>query len=72
MLEPFERVLVAIPACNEQAAIADVVRRVRASMPEFDLLVINDGSTDSTSEILHGLGVVGEARWRPRFRETAL
>jgi hypothetical protein len=58
MLEPFERVLVAIPAYNEQATIADVVRRVRASLPEFDLLVINDGSTDSTSEILHGLGVV--------------
>jgi glycosyltransferase involved in cell wall biosynthesis len=27
-------------------------------MPEFDLLVINDGSTDSTSEVLRDLGVV--------------
>jgi glycosyltransferase involved in cell wall biosynthesis len=27
-------------------------------MPEFDLLVINDGSTDSTSEVLTDLGVV--------------
>ena len=58
MLEPFERVLVAIPAYNEQATIADVVRRVRSSLPEFDLLVINDGSADSTAEILRSLGVV--------------
>ncbi|HEY3453327.1 MAG TPA: glycosyltransferase family 2 protein [Bryobacteraceae bacterium] len=58
MLESFERVLVAIPAYNEQATIADVVRRVRASLPEFDLLVINDGSTDSTPEILRSLGVI--------------
>jgi glycosyltransferase involved in cell wall biosynthesis len=58
MLQANERILIAVPAYNEQATITDVVRRVRASLPEFDLLVINDGSTDSTSEILRDLGVV--------------
>jgi glycosyltransferase involved in cell wall biosynthesis len=56
--EACEHVLVAIPAYNEQTTIADVVRRVRDSLPGFDLVVINDGSTDSTSDILRGLGVV--------------
>jgi glycosyltransferase involved in cell wall biosynthesis len=58
MSQPFERVLIAIPAYNEQATITDVVRRARTSMRGFDLLVINDGSTDSTSEILRKLGVL--------------
>ncbi len=52
-----DRVLVAIPAFNEAATIAEVVTRVRRSMPGFDLLIINDGSSDRTQEILDGLGV---------------
>ncbi len=52
-----ERVLVAIPAFNEAATIAEVVTRVRRSLPGFDLVVVNDGSSDRTQEILEGLGV---------------
>lgn len=52
-----ERVLVAIPAFNEAATIAEVVTRARRSLPGFDLLVINDGSSDGTQEILDHLGV---------------
>jgi glycosyltransferase involved in cell wall biosynthesis len=51
------RTLVAIPAYNEEPTIADVVRRTRASLPGFDLLVINDGSADRTEDVLAGLGV---------------
>lgn len=51
------RVLVAVPAFNEAETIAEVVARVRQSLAGFDLLVINDGSTDGTQEILDGLGV---------------
>jgi len=58
MPQSFDHVLIAIPAYNEQATIAGIVRRVRACMPEVDLLVINDGSTDSTSEILRDLEVI--------------
>jgi glycosyltransferase involved in cell wall biosynthesis len=45
-------VLVAIPAFNEKATIADVVDRVRRSLAGFELLVIDDGSTDGTGRIL--------------------
>lgn len=52
------KTLVAIPAYNEEATIADVVARVRRSMPEFDLLVVNDGSRDKTEQILRREGVL--------------
>jgi glycosyltransferase involved in cell wall biosynthesis len=52
------RVLVAIPAYNEQATLAEVISRVRVSAPEFDLLVVNDGSQDNTGQILKELRVV--------------
>ena len=58
MLETNERVLVAIPAYNEQATITNIVQRVRDSLPEFDLLVVNDGSSDSIAQILKDLRVV--------------
>lgn len=51
------RVLVAIPAYNEAASIATVVERVRESLPDFDLLVVNDGSRDATERILTQLAV---------------
>ena len=43
--------LVVMPALNEQATVADVVSRVPRAMAEIgrvDVLVIDDGSTDST------------------------
>ncbi len=44
-----EKVLVIIPAYNEERPIGKVVRNVRVSLPQADVLVINDGSTDRTS-----------------------
>lgn len=44
-----ERLLVLIPAYNEQAAIGHIVRTVRATVPRADVVVIDDGSTDETS-----------------------
>ncbi|KQX69929.1 glycosyltransferase family 2 protein [Angustibacter sp. Root456] len=43
------RVLVIIPALNEQDAIAGVVREVRECLPDCDVLVIDDGSRDDTA-----------------------
>ena len=51
------RVLVAIPAYNEAETIGTVVKRVRESLPDFDLVVVNDGSRDATGQILTELGV---------------
>jgi glycosyltransferase involved in cell wall biosynthesis len=51
------RILIAIPAYNEAGTIAAVVERVRASLPDNDLLVVDDGSGDATGLILKTLGV---------------
>jgi glycosyltransferase involved in cell wall biosynthesis len=46
------RVLICIPAYNESACIADVIVAINEAAPEnFDLLIIDDGSDDQTSEI---------------------
>ncbi len=44
------RTLVFIPAWNEEDSVAEVIAGVRASIPEADLLVIDDGSADATGE----------------------
>ncbi len=52
-----ERVAAIIPAYNEEGNIGNVLRVLRA-MSEIDqIIVVNDGSCDRTSEISRGLGV---------------
>ncbi len=48
-LSASRRLLVIIPALNEQASLGRVVTRVRAACPEADVVVINDGSGDDTA-----------------------
>lgn len=48
--------LVVIPAWNEAATVANVVSSVRGA--GFDVLVVNDGSTDQTSALAAGAGAV--------------
>jgi glycosyltransferase involved in cell wall biosynthesis len=43
------RVLVAIPAWNEEGSIAGVITDVRRHRPDVDILVVSDGSTDATA-----------------------
>jgi glycosyltransferase involved in cell wall biosynthesis len=50
------RVLIAIPAYDEAATIEGVVNAVRATLPDLDLLVVNDGSRDATDAILRRIG----------------
>ncbi len=53
------RLLVLIPAHNESASLPGVVRELRATLPETDILVVDDASRDGTPELLRTLSV----RW---------
>lgn len=44
------KVLIMIPAYNEEATVGEVVESMRALFPEFDVVVIDDGSDDKTVE----------------------
>ncbi len=44
------KILVIIPAYNEEGSVGKVVEGVRLHLPHLEVLVVNDGSTDRTSE----------------------
>lgn len=43
--------LIIIPAYNEGKKIVEVVNKIKDKVPDFDYIIINDGSTDETCEI---------------------
>lgn len=43
------RVLVIVPAYNEEATIGNVIAQVRAALPDSDIVVVDDGSRDATA-----------------------
>lgn len=49
------RTIVILPTYNERENIGSVVGRIRASTPEVDVLVVDDGSPDGTGEIADAL-----------------
>jgi glycosyltransferase involved in cell wall biosynthesis len=65
------RLSVIIPCYNERDTAAEIVKRVQASAPEAEILVVDDGSTDGTQAILHGLDAQrgGQSRLRVFFHE---
>lgn len=46
-----KKVLVIIPAFNEEVNIASVIQSIHTEYPNFDILVVNDDSIDKTGEI---------------------
>lgn len=55
--------LVIIPTYDEKENIEDVLTRVFGLQPEFQVLVVDDGSPDGTADIVKGL----MARWPGRL-----
>ena len=45
------RCVAIVPAYNEAATVAGVVRALRDEQPDFDIVVIDDGSTDETTRL---------------------
>jgi glycosyltransferase involved in cell wall biosynthesis len=56
----YGRVIAVVPAHNEAAAIGGVIDEIKAFDPTFDVVVVDDGSADATSEVArrHGAAVL--------------
>ena len=55
------RPLVVLPTYNEAENIADVLERVRAAVPDADVLVVDDGSPDGTADLAEELAGASSA-----------
>lgn len=58
------KVLVVIPAKDEEPSIEGVLHRIKAKHPSFDILVIDDGSTDRTVKIARERGALAISHGR--------
>jgi glycosyltransferase involved in cell wall biosynthesis len=45
-----------VPAFNEQESVTQVIAEIRAFDPDFEIVVVDDGSTDGTAAAAAGLG----------------
>jgi len=50
------RMLVILPAFNEEKNLPTTIPHIRQSVPQADILVVNDGSWDNTSEVAQAYG----------------
>ena len=50
------RVLIVVPAWNEEAAVGQTVREIFAEVPGVDVLVVDDGSVDLTAKVAREAG----------------
>ena len=45
------KVLIIIPAYNEEKSLKSVIDHLKITCPQYDYVIVNDGSTDGTKEI---------------------
>ncbi len=50
------RVLIIIPAYNEAENIAEIIHSLNDNYPDYDILVVNDGSKDGTGRLAKNTG----------------
>jgi glycosyltransferase involved in cell wall biosynthesis len=50
------RTIAIVPAYNEEGAIAGVIAELRATDPDFEIVVVDDGSHDRTAEAARAAG----------------
>jgi glycosyltransferase involved in cell wall biosynthesis len=50
------KIIVLIPAYNEGARIAEVISKVHDVVPDYDIVVVNDGSGDNTAAAAEAAG----------------
>lgn len=55
---PGSDVSVIIPACNEGHSIGMLVRKIRSLYSNYEVIVVNDGSTDDTAEVARESGAI--------------
>jgi glycosyltransferase involved in cell wall biosynthesis len=57
-MRPDRKILVIIPAFNEEGSVEKVVAEVKEHLPQVDILVVNDGSSDLTSKKAKEAGAI--------------
>ena len=57
-MTPRARKIAMVPALNEEGSVAEVVAELRREAPDFDVLVVDDGSTDTTAERARAAGAI--------------
>lgn len=55
-MDKSEKILIIIPAYNEEENIEKVVDNLIANFPQYDYVVVNDGSTDQTRKVCQDKG----------------
>lgn len=53
-----KKILVVVPAYNEQNTVGNVVEKIYQNLKNADVLVVNDGSFDNTSEVARAKGAM--------------
>lgn len=52
------KVSVIIPAYNESQTVGQVIKQIKTDYPDFEIIVVNDGSTDSTASVAKDAGAI--------------
>jgi glycosyltransferase involved in cell wall biosynthesis len=60
--------LIVVPAYNEERSLTHTITRLRILPSNFDVVVVNDGSSDSTSDLAHQLA----SEWHGRLHVVDL